>query len=299
MTLKQLEAFYWAARLGSFADAAHKLHVTQSSFSKRIAELESDLGRQLFNRAGQRAVVTEDGDVLLPYATQMIDTEQQARFALGAEGTLRGTCRFGVSELVASTWLPHFVARVRSLHPHLTLAPHVDLTRGLERGLERGELDFAIIPGPSALASLDHTVVAQIGYAWMASPERLAAGTMLTEQHFLDHPVITLTTDSTLAQSLDLWAAQQNLRIPRPLVCNSLLALIGLARAGLGISFFPRIYLRSLLARGGLVELQSAMALPDLRYGFHWRRDDGRQLIGLLRQLAIETADFSVPHAMQ
>lgn len=37
MTLKQLEAFYWAARLGTFAIAAERLHVTQSTLSKRVA----------------------------------------------------------------------------------------------------------------------------------------------------------------------------------------------------------------------------------------------------------------------
>ena len=40
VTLKQLEAFYLAATLGSFAIAAQRIHVTQSSLSKRIAELE-------------------------------------------------------------------------------------------------------------------------------------------------------------------------------------------------------------------------------------------------------------------
>ena len=44
MTLKQLEAFYLAARLGTFALAAARIHVTQSSLSKRIAELEKGGG---------------------------------------------------------------------------------------------------------------------------------------------------------------------------------------------------------------------------------------------------------------
>lgn len=43
MTLKQIEAFYWAANLGSFSIAALRLHVTQSSLSKRIVELEESV----------------------------------------------------------------------------------------------------------------------------------------------------------------------------------------------------------------------------------------------------------------
>lgn len=299
MTLKQLEAFYWAARLGSFAEAALRLHVTQSSFSKRIGELESDLGRQLFSRSGQRAAITDAGAELLPYATQMVDIEQQVRFALGVESTLSGTCRFGISELVASTWLPAFVARVRESHPDLVLEPHVDLTRGLERGVDRGELDFAVIPGPSTLASLDHAAIADLQYAWMAAPSRLASGTLLTAQHFAEHPVITLTVESTLTQGFDQWASEQGFRIPRPLVCNSLLALIGLTKAGVGISFFPRVHMRSLIDSGELVELGSERPLPDLHYCFHWRRNDGRRLVAILQRLVIEEADFSMPNVMQ
>lgn len=51
MTLKQLEAFYLAATLGSFSLAAQRAHVTQSSLSKRIAELEAYLGTGLFDRS--------------------------------------------------------------------------------------------------------------------------------------------------------------------------------------------------------------------------------------------------------
>ena len=45
MTLKQLEAFYWAATCASFAVAAERLHLSVSSLSKRIAELEEALGQ--------------------------------------------------------------------------------------------------------------------------------------------------------------------------------------------------------------------------------------------------------------
>lgn len=68
MTLKQLEAFYWAATCASFAVAADRLHLSLSSLSKRIAELESALGLDLFDRSGHRAVLTAAGERLLPQA---------------------------------------------------------------------------------------------------------------------------------------------------------------------------------------------------------------------------------------
>jgi DNA-binding transcriptional LysR family regulator len=123
MTLKQLEAFYLAATLGSFALAAQRAHVTQSSLSKRIAELEGWVGAELFDRSGQRAQLTEAGHRLLPVAAQMLELKEAARGALNSSPTLAGTCRFGISELGALTWLPRFVARVRTEHSTDVTAP--------------------------------------------------------------------------------------------------------------------------------------------------------------------------------
>jgi DNA-binding transcriptional LysR family regulator len=110
MTLKQLEAFYLAATLGSFALAAQRAHVTQSSLSKRIAELEAWVGAELFDRSGKRAQLTEAGQRLLPVAARMLELKEGIRDALNSSPTLTGTCRFGISELGALTWLPGSVA---------------------------------------------------------------------------------------------------------------------------------------------------------------------------------------------
>jgi DNA-binding transcriptional LysR family regulator len=61
MTLKQLEAFYWAATCASFAVAAERLHLSVSSLSKRITELEDALGQPLFDRSGHKAALTDAG----------------------------------------------------------------------------------------------------------------------------------------------------------------------------------------------------------------------------------------------
>ena len=72
MTLKQLQAFYWAATVASFGVAAERLHVSQSTLSKRIAELEGQLRKPLFDRSGHRAALTEAGEQLLPLARRML-----------------------------------------------------------------------------------------------------------------------------------------------------------------------------------------------------------------------------------
>jgi DNA-binding transcriptional LysR family regulator len=61
-SIKQLEALFWAGRLGTFQAAAHRLHSTQSAVSKRIAELEAALRRELFDRTRRTAQLTPAGE---------------------------------------------------------------------------------------------------------------------------------------------------------------------------------------------------------------------------------------------
>lgn len=161
MTLKQLEAFYWATTLGTFAIAAERLHITQSTLSKRIVELEAGVGQALFDRSGQRATLTAAGAALLPQARQMLDLEQAMRESLSLAHAAIGPCRVGISELSATTWFPAFVRRVNKEHPRLELKPQVGLGKRLERLVERGELDFAVITGSIASAAVASRSVAE------------------------------------------------------------------------------------------------------------------------------------------
>lgn len=123
MTLKQLEAFYWAAKLWSFAIAAQQLHVTQSSLSKRVAELEVSVGAQLFERPSKRAQLSEAGARLVVHAAKMLELSETMHTDANASSGLTGVCKFGITELGSLTWLPAFIGLARQSHPRLLFSP--------------------------------------------------------------------------------------------------------------------------------------------------------------------------------
>lgn len=298
MTLKQLEAFYWAATLGTFAIAADRLNVTQSSLSKRIAELEADLGQPLFDRSGQRSVLTRAGEEMLPGARRMLDLERDIRGGLGVAAPVSGPCRFGISELSATTWFPDFVRHANDAHPLIELKPQVGLGRSLERSVERGELDCAVMTGSVASPSLSWQTVAEVEFAWMASPARLRKGTLLNADLLQRHPVIASTGDSGLTGALHAWSSAHDVQVREIVSCNSLTAILGMTVAGIGISFLPVRYVAPLVSRKLLVALRSDPPLPRLGYHFVWRRDDTRQMVATMKQLVGEHADFRMPNAL-
>ncbi|HEX8603677.1 MAG TPA: LysR family transcriptional regulator [Pseudoduganella sp.] len=297
MTLKQLEAFYWAATLRSFSAASSRLNITQSTLSKRVAELESSLGVSLFARSAHRTMLTEHGQQVLAKAHQMLVMEAEIKSMRGGPQPLRGNCRFGISELTALTWFPNFVSRTNTLHPDLLLEPYVDLGSALEKKLMRGELDFAILPrsgaGNERLLSVP---LATLDFAWMAAPRRIKAKEILTIEEIQEHPIIMMTSDSRLTESFQDWSSRNHVTARRVLACNSLSAIVGLTVADVGISFLPRRFLEPMVEQGKLNAFQSLPALPTIEYCFRWRADDTRALAPILAQLALEEADYSLTY---
>jgi hypothetical protein len=99
MTLKQLEAFYWAATCLNFSVAAERVHLSVSSLSKRIAELEASLGVQLFDRSGRAAELTPQGEQLLPRIRELL----QARPSCARPRAAAWGCRAAAASASASS----------------------------------------------------------------------------------------------------------------------------------------------------------------------------------------------------
>jgi DNA-binding transcriptional LysR family regulator len=77
MRLEQLQAFLSVAETGSFQQAAQRCGVTQSTISRQIQGLESDVGLPLFHRSNQ-AKLTLAGDRFLPHARKICQEWQNA-----------------------------------------------------------------------------------------------------------------------------------------------------------------------------------------------------------------------------
>ncbi|MFN9470216.1 LysR family transcriptional regulator [Acidovorax sp.] len=295
MTLKQLEAFYWAATCSSFALAAERVHLSVSSLSKRIAELEASLGQTLFDRAGHRAALTEAGARLLPLAGALLQQADQLQQQMGSPtASLRGPCRLGVGELTAMTWLPRLVAAIASAHPDLELSVHVDVGAALAERLDKGALDVAVIAGPASRTALTAVPIAQAAFTWCARPEVAASVRSMNAATLQAHPLVALPPGSGVTQLIDDWLRQAGAQPVRRLHCNHWGAIAGLLAHSGGIGLLPQGWARALQRRDVLRQLKSPVPLGELGYGLHHRRDDLRPLVGALRALAAREADFTV-----
>lgn len=290
-SVKQLEAFWWAATCSNFSTAAERLHLSVSSLSKRISELEGVLGQPLFDRSGHKAVLTEAGRRLLPAALTVLNAVADLGRSLAETGALSGHCRFGVGDLSALTWLPALVAATRRLHPGLTLEACVDVGGVLEQRLAEGELDFAVIAGRSSRSALVSRSVGAARFAWAASPHLVDAPAALVSGLLERHPLITLPPQAGTTRLLDDWLLAQGLAEPQArILCNSWAAVAGMLREGVGVGFLPEGWIEGL----GLRRLDAEPDLGALQYAFQWRRGDARSLVPIMQGLVGSVLDFSL-----
>lgn len=293
MTLKQLEAFYWAATCANFALAAERLHLSTSSLSKRLVELEDSLGVRLFDRSGHKAALTEAGERFLPRAGALLQAADETRKSPRADAGISGRCLFGVGELSALTWLPRLAARVGQQFPDLRLEPHVDVGLALEERLRNGELDCAVIAGRSAHASISSQTVGQAHFVWVAAPALVGKTASFQDKLLQQHPVVTLPAGAGTTRLLDEWLMARNIDIAHRLTCNSWGAIAGLLIEGIGIGFLPESWARSLSRRGDLRVLRASPALSPLTYTFQKRRNDARPVLAAMFAAVRASADFT------
>lgn len=149
MELRHLRYFSALAETLNFTRAAMKCHVTQSTLSHQIKQLEEELGAPLFNRIGKRVVITEAGDTLLGRilpALEQIDSAVSDIHETPDE--LTGQIRIGATHSFNTRLVPKCVASFLDRYPSLKITvEELSQERIVER-LQSGDLDLGIAYRP-------------------------------------------------------------------------------------------------------------------------------------------------------
>lgn len=135
-------AFLVTAEEGTLSAAAKALGVTQPTLSRQVSALETELGITLFERVGQRLVLTESGLQLLEYVRPMGESALKFSLAvLGQSQLLEGKVTVSVSELDAIYRMPRIIAELGKLEPGIELEVVVT---NQSSDLKRREADIAV-----------------------------------------------------------------------------------------------------------------------------------------------------------
>jgi len=145
MEIHQLRYFVAVADEGSFSRAAVKVRVAQPSLSQQIRKLEAEIGQRLFDRLPRSVVLTEAGRCFIDYARQILASIGDARRCVDElKDAVTGKLAVGAIPTIAPYVLPELVRKFHKDYPEVTLELVEDVTDGIIRRVESGELDVAL-----------------------------------------------------------------------------------------------------------------------------------------------------------
>lgn len=292
MNIKQLETFYWAAKLGSFTAAAERVTATQSTVSMRILDLERTFGVALFDRSQRRARLTRKGRELMSYAENMLNMTAEIQKRISAPDSMPGFVRLGVVEVVSITWLPKFIKTVHQRYPKVVLELDEALTVDLVARLRSGSLDLVLAPGRTPGYNFITRSLGTMVFAWMASPALGIGERPLGPRDLQQWPVIALARESYHHATIEDWFRAGNAYCRRIDTCKSLGVAASLTAAGLGVSYLPIRCYEKELSDGRLQILQTKPSMPPVEFTATMSVDGFYPIAQLMSELAVETSDF-------
>ena len=155
MELRHLRYFAALAESLSFTKAADRVHVTQSTLSHQIRQLEEEVGQPLFDRIGKKVVTTEAGELFLAFATRALkEVDLGIAMLRPGAGGLTGEVRIGATHTFNIGLIPECVAQFLARHPTVRVRVEELAADQIGTKLRAGELDLGIAYRPGGQTDL-------------------------------------------------------------------------------------------------------------------------------------------------
>jgi LysR family transcriptional regulator, hydrogen peroxide-inducible genes activator len=295
-TFRQLEHLVLLADHGHFGRAAKACHVTQSTLSASIKELENVLQASLVDRTRRSVVLTPVGLEIVERARRILQEGKELAEAARADGEpLSGTLRMGVIPTVGPFLLPNILPRLRRAYPALRLYLVEDLTARLVEGLHAGRLDVLLLALPYDCGNVERRALFQDPFKIaIPSDHQLAVEKAVDLEHFQYEGLLLLKEGHCLREHALAACRLADRRQIEPVEATSLHTLVQMVDNGLGITLLPQLAIDGGILKGTtLTVLPIAGEPPSREIGLAWRRGTGRQrefelLVSVLTQLVEE-----------
>ncbi|MBI1776522.1 MAG: hydrogen peroxide-inducible genes activator [Proteobacteria bacterium] len=279
-TLKQLRHLAALAEERHFGKAALQCHVTQSTLSASIKELEETLEAPLVDRTKRRVVLTPTGEETARRARQILeDAASLTRAAQSAGEPLAGTLRMGVIPTIGPFLLPRVLGRLRRLYPRLRLYLREDLTDRLIQQLEAGEIDLVLLALPFDGGKVESEILFEDAFFFCCRADhKLARAPGVAPQRLQKETLLLLQDGHCLRQhALDACNLRTRPALD-PFEATSLTTLVQMVDNGLGVTLLPELAIEAGVTKGTqLTTVKLEGKATYRKIGLAWRRGTKRR----------------------
>lgn len=199
LDLRRLGYFVAVAEEGSFQGAAKTLHIAQSALSRRVHELEDEVGSPLFLRLPRGAQLLPAGEILLEHARLILGNVADAkahlaRYLMGRSGTIR----IGMTGLAGQLrFIGDAFAAFGKVAADVEVVVKIVTSRGEVLNLLRsGQIDVALVQGnvseqglvSQRIRSFDGLVAMPVGHP-------LSSGAEVDVKQFAEYPILSFSRE--------------------------------------------------------------------------------------------------------
>ena len=298
----RLRVFRIVAEELSFTRAAERLFLTQPAVTMQVKNLEEELGLRLFDRTGQRIVLTPAGGILNDYAKRIAALCSEAERDLAAlKGETRGRLALGASTTIAQYLLPRLAGEFLAAFPAIQLSIISGNTSDIVAALAEGRIGLGLIEGPSGRADVKCEIFVEDEIVLVVPPaHEFAAGGALEPAALKLASIILREHGSGTRQVVEeaLKRARLDTRKLRiALELDSTESIKSAIGAGLGVGFVSRWALGKELALGLLrtVPVKGLRILRHFQFVYLQGPAPGGVEGEFLRFAAAKRADFDSP----
>src|SRR3954449_12129665 len=254
MDFRQLRTFSCVAELGSLSKASDKLRIAQPALSRQIKLLEHELRAELFTRSGRGMVLTEAGRILLARTAGIVRQIDQIRDDIqSAAGAPSGRVVLGLVPTVSCVLSARLARRTVETYPGISLCIVESYSGHLMEWLHRGEMDLALIYGPSSDL---HLTVQSLGRDPIVAVGPRGSGLAKKKQVGMDwllrQRLVLPSHSHGLRALIERAAAQRKIKLNVQLEADSFRVLTSLVEEGLGFALLPPSSVHGEVADGRL-----------------------------------------------
>lgn len=290
--LEMWRCFEAAVAFRTFRRAARELSLTMRMFEYRITRLEESLGVLLFTRTNGRAVLTTDGERLLPQAYKLLD---QASFGRDHEHVPPVVLTVGAPVELGVSWLARSFERLHGYRPERTLRVNLGDRDDLVAQLQRGAVDCAIASMELTADGLACEILHRQEFVFVGSTSLVRKRSFSQRAHASKHVLVDLSEDLPLFRNLlDAIGDTIPWSFARIECFESIEAIRGRLLEGAGVAVLPRRIVARDLRTRRLKQLMRNVPLRQEVLTLLWRTDHALDLE--IRRLATDLARSPLQH---
>lgn len=252
VTLRQLRVFIAVAEALHFTRAADSLHLSQSSVSTLIRELEENLGLRLFDRHTRMLRLTQAGAEILPLARKAVaDLDSVIGSSAQLKTLNRGRVSMAVASVQAALVMPQVIREYCVGNPGVKVVLHDVAQDEVLQMVRAGEVDFGLGTASGSRHDLGtQTLWTEVFVAVLPPDHPFASKRELTWRDLKDVPIIGPRPDNPIREQLDFALAREGISLTRLYEVYLPLTIVGMVEGGLGIGVMTTSMARVVKALG-------------------------------------------------